>query len=254
MDFKYLDDHLPRRIDGWTSPALGLHMPVVTYGDRGRPLLLFPTAAADFLENERFFLVKSIEPHIFAGKCRVFSIDSINKWAWMDKNLHVSEQARRQALYMRYIEDELVPFIRWVCGSDDVRITTTGASFGGFHAANTLFRRPDLFEGTIAMSGFYDLGPDYLKGYSDDNCYYNNPAWYLKELGGRSLDLLRHASSINIVTGQGAYEAPDESRKLSGILHEKGIPHTLDIWGHDVNHDWPWWRKMLPFYIEKLGW
>ena len=22
-----------------------------------------------------------------------------------------------------------------------------------------------------------------------------------------------------------------------------------------VNHDWPWWRKMLPHYIEnRLGW
>ena len=35
----------------------------------------------------------------------------------------------------------------------------------------------------------------------------------------------------------------------------EGIPHDLDMWGHDVNHDWPWWRKMLPFFIgEKVRW
>ena len=51
-----------------------------------------------------------------------------------------------------------------------------------------------------------------------------------------------------------AYEAPDASRQLSELLHRKGIPHRLDVWGHDVNHDWPWWRKMLPYYIETLGW
>ncbi len=249
---EFVDPNLPKRIDGWRSASLGMEMPIVTYGHTGHPLLLFPTAAADFLENERFWLVKSIEPQIFAGKVRVFSIDSINKHAWMDESLPVQEQARRQALYARYVEEEVAPFIRWVVGNPDARIATSGASFGAFHAANTLFRRPDLFDATIAMSGFYDLAPDYFRGYTDDNCFYNNPAWYLPGLGGRELDLLRHASSINIITGQGAYEAPDASRRLSEVLARKEIPHTLDIWGHDVNHDWPWWRKMLPHYVDKI--
>ena len=251
MDF--VDPSLPKRVDGWRSANLGLEMPIVQYGHAGHPLLLFPTAAADFLENERFWLVKAVEPQIFAGKVRVFSIDSINKYAWMDKNVPVPEQARRQALYAKYVEDEVAPFIRWVVGDDQARIATSGASFGAFHAANTLFRRPDLFDATIAMSGFYDLAPDYFHGYSDDNCFYNNPAWYLPGLGGRELDLLRHSSSINILTGQGAYEAPDASRQISRILAEKQIPHTLDVWGHDVNHDWPWWRKMLPYFLDRLA-
>jgi len=254
MDMKYVDDALPRQIDGWTSPILGQHMSIVTYGWRGRPLLLFPTAAADFLENERFFLVKAVEPAIMAGRVRLFSIDSINKQSWMDETLPVREQARRQNLYAQYIEQEVVPYIRAACGDASVRIATTGASFGGFHAANTLFRRPDLFDTLIAMSGFYDLEPDYLRGYSDENCYFNNPAWYLRGIEGPYLDLLRNQCSLNIITGQGAYEAPEASRTLAGILSEKQIPHTLDVWGQDVNHDWPWWRKMLPYYIDKLGW
>ncbi len=254
MDFKYVDDNLYRRIDGWHSPILGQHMPIVTYGHAGHPLLLFPTAAADFLENERFFLIKSIEPFLMQGRVRVFSIDSINRQAWMDDKLPVPEQARRQQLYSSYVEQEVVPYIRAVSGSGTVRIGTTGASFGAFHAANTLFRRPDLFDTLIAMSGFYDLGPDYLRGYSDDNCFFNNPAWYLPGLSGHYLDLLRHTCNINIITGQGAYEAPEASRSLSSILAAREIPHNLDVWGHDVNHDWPWWRKMLPYYVERLGW
>ena len=245
----YLDERVPRRIDGWQSPALDLPMPIVTYGDRGRPLLLFPTAAADFLENERFFLVKAIEPAILAGQVRVFSIDSINKHAWMDREVPVAEQGRRQALYARYIEDEVVPYIRHACGDPGVRIATTGASFGAFHAANSLCRRPDLFDGLIAMSGFYDLAPDYLKGYSDNNCYFNNPAWYLRDLSGEPLHLLQTACRIVIVSGRGAYEAPAESEKLAALLREKAIPHVLDLWGPDVNHDWPWWRRMLPHHL-----
>lgn len=248
---QFVDPALPRRIDGWTSPRLGMHMPIVTYGHRGRPLLLFPTAAADFLENERFFLIKSVEPAIAAGRVRVFSIDSINRLAWMDRSLPVQEQARRQMLYARYVEEEVVPYIRHTCG--DARIATAGASFGAFHAANTLFRRPDLFDGLIAMSGFYDLEPDYLNGYSDDNAYFNNPTAYLPGLNGRELNLLQRTCRIVIVTGQGQWEAPGASRRFARLLEQRGIPHQLDMWGHDVNHDWPWWRKMLPHHLPTIG-
>jgi esterase/lipase superfamily enzyme len=248
----YLDRAVPRRIDGWASPALDLHMPIVSYGDRGHPLLLFPTAAADFLENERFYLVKSIEPAILAGQVRVFSIDSINQYAWMASQVPVAERGRRQALYARYVEDEVVPFIRHACGDGSARIATAGASFGAFHAVNSLCRRPDLFDGAIGMSGFYDLAPDYLQGYSDANCYFNNPAWYLKELSGEPLQLLKTACRLVIVSGQGAYESPSSSRAFADLLQARGIPHTFDLWGHDVNHDWPWWRRMLPHYLSRV--
>jgi esterase/lipase superfamily enzyme len=253
MPIQYVDPALPRVIDGWRSPRLGLSMPIVTYGHAGTPLLLFPTAAADFLENERFFLVKAIEDHITAGKVRLFSIDSINSHAWMDRHVPVREQARRQMLYSTYIEEEVVPYLRHVCGDRNARALTTGASFGAFHAANAFFRRPDLFGGTIAMSGFFDLSVSYLDGFSDDNVYFNNPAWYLAGTEGHALDLLRGASRIVLVTGQGPFEAPEASRRLSDILQLKGIPHWLDVWGHDVRHDWPWWRKMLPYHLDKMG-
>ena len=59
---QFIDPHLPRSIFGWHSPRLGRDMPIVSYGHAGHPLLIFPTAQADFLENERFFLIKAIEP------------------------------------------------------------------------------------------------------------------------------------------------------------------------------------------------
>jgi esterase/lipase superfamily enzyme len=245
---------LQKNVDGWVSPILGQPMPIVSYGHWGHPLLLFPTAAADFLENERFGLIEAVGGAIEAGRVRVFSINSINNQAWMDESLPVAEQARRQNLYSLYIEQEVVPYVRHVCQSPEIRIATTGASFGAFHAANTLFRRPDLFDGVIAMSGFYDLGPDYLRGYSDDNAYFNNPAWYLPNLAGDPLHLLQTACDIHILTGQGDYEAPDASRRLSSLLEHKTIPHFLDLWGHDIPHDWPSWRKMLPYAVERMGW
>lgn len=252
----YVDPHLPRHIFGWYSPRLGLEMPIVSYGDRGHPLLVYPTAQADFLENERFFLIKSIEPLIFAGKVRVFSIDSINRYAWMNRKVSVPEAARRQALYSAYVEEEVVPHIRRVMNNPHARIGVTGASFGGFHAANQFFRRPDLFDTLIAMSGFYDLEPDYTEGYMSDELYFNNPVSYLGNMSdGHTLHTLRNECEIHIVSGQGAYEAPHCSKKLSELLWSKGVSNNLDLWGHDVNHDWPWWRRMLPFYVgEKVHW
>lgn len=250
---QYVDPRLARHVHRWRSPALGLEMPIVHYGHAGPPLLLYPTAAADFLEHERFFLVKAIEPLLLAGRLQAFSIDSINGHAWMDRSVPVPEQARRQAAYSSYVEDEVVPFIRHAVHDQWARPLTTGASFGAFHAANQCLRRPDLFGGVIAMSGFYDLARRYLRGYVDDACYFNNPLWYLPGLSGHSLDLLRHGTKIVIATGQGAYEVPDASRALSAALAAKDIPHWLDLWGHDVNHDWPWWRRMLPYFLESLG-
>jgi esterase/lipase superfamily enzyme len=138
-----------------------------------------------------------------AGRIRLFSIDSINQHAWMDRSLPVREQARRQALYSAYVEEEVVPYIRNAVGNHSERIATTGASFGAFHAANAFFRRPDLFDTLIGMSGFYDLGPSYLRGYSDENCFFNNPAWFLAGLSDGPLHTLRHHSRIVIATGAG---------------------------------------------------
>ncbi|MGZ3454126.1 MAG: esterase family protein [Polyangiales bacterium] len=246
---QFIDPHLPREIFGWHSPRLGMDMPIVRYGRHGRPLLLYPTAAADFLENERFFLIKSVEHLIFAGKVQVFSIDSINKHAWMNPRLPVAEQARRQALYSGYVEEEVVPHVRRVLGNDGARLAVSGASFGAFHAANQFFRRPDQFDTLIAMSGFYDLGPDYLEGFSNDDVYFNNPMWFVD---GAELPKDRE---IFILTGQGKYEAPGASRRFSSLLHRRGIPHSLDEWGFDVDHDWPWWRRMLPHVLgERVRW
>ncbi|MCU0622300.1 MAG: alpha/beta hydrolase-fold protein [Gemmatimonadaceae bacterium] len=250
---QFIDPALPKSIDRWKSPSLGLDMPIVRYGTTGQAILLYPTAAADFLENERFFLVKAVEPLIMAGRIQLYSIDSINSYAWMDRDVPVKEQARRQALYSSYVEEEVVPFIRHTSGRGDMRPITTGASFGCFHAANQCFRRPDLFGGLIGMAGFYDLSRAYFKGYSDEHCYFNNPMWYVRNLDGGYLDLLRSRTKIVIATGQGAFEVPEASRKFARLLTEKGIPHWLDVWGTDVNHDWPWWRRMLPYFIEQLG-
>ncbi|OQY44141.1 MAG: esterase [Anaerolineaceae bacterium 4572_78] len=240
---------MQRIIDGWHSPSLNKHMDIVSYGHYGFPLLLFPTAAADFLEYERFNLIDSIYPFIDSGKVKVFSINSINQESWLNRDMHPMYRALRQAQYNQYIEDEVIPYI-WNSCQGRLGIITCGASLGAFHCANQLFRRPDIFDGMIAMSGGYDIKM-YSYGYYDDNVYFNNPVDYIPNIqDDYNLGLLRSKQHIHIVTGQGDYENPDASRRLADILSAKGIPHELDLWGYDVRHDWPTWRQMLPHYLD----
>lgn len=240
---------MKREIHQWYSPRLNKNMEVAVYGHFGFALLMLPTAAADYLEYERFHLISALEPAIEAGKVKIFSINSINSEAWLNNRMHPRHKAIRHQQFNSYVEEEVVPFIR-MHTSHDTPIITTGASLGALHAANLYFRRPDLLAGTIAMSGVYDL-TTYTKGYYDEDVYFNSPIHYLPNLQDDFyLPRLRSARHIHILTGSGDYEDPEGSRNLSSILSSRGIPHELDIWGWDMRHDWPTWRAMLPYYVE----
>lgn len=238
---------MKRVIRSWWSPALHKDMQIVVYGHYGPAVLLFPTAAADFLEYERFQLIDSIAPLIGGGKFKVYSINSINAESWLNRGMQARHKAIRHQQYNRYVTDEVVPFIRTDCGGD-VPITTSGASLGALHALNSLFRRPDLFAGTIAMSGVYDL-KTYSDGYYDEDVYFNSPTDYVANLDDHgTLEKLRR-KDILIASGSGAYESPQAARRFSEILRAKSIPHDLQIWGGDMTHDWPTWRRMLPHFL-----
>ena len=237
-----------REIHQWHSPSLNKQMEIAVYGHYGFALLMFPTAAADYLEYERFQLIDAIAPYIDAGKLKAFSINSINNESWLNPHVPPPYRAIRHQQYNRYVVEEVVPFIRSKT-SDETEIITTGASLGALHAANTFFRRPDIFSGTIAMSGSYDI-KSYSDGYYDDNCYFNSPVDYLANLSDEYLlGHLRSRHHIYILSGQGSYEAPERSVQLGRILEAKGIPHAIDLWGHDIAHDWPTWRMMLPHVL-----
>ena len=235
----------------WYSHRIGKEMPVKVYGHYGFPLLLFPTAAADFEEYERFYLIEMMRPQIEAGKVKVFTIDSVNGHTWMNNRLHPADRAHRHTFYDSYVTQEVVPFI-WNHQGGRQGIITSGASMGAYHAVNSLLRHPDMFSGTIAMSGAYDMSP-WTRGYVDDNVYNHSPLLYLPNLRDSwSLERLReHGKRIHILSGQGDYEAPGQSKALSRALWNLGVWHNLDLWGHDMRHDWPTWRRMMPLYLEQ---
>lgn len=242
-----------RYITDWYSERLYLQMPIVAYGHAGLPILMLPTAAADFLEYERFHLIGSIKPFIDRGQVRVYSVNSVNRQSLMNQHAPPHVKIEYIERYDSYLINEVLPFIRNDCGDHGALPLICGISLGGYLAANTFFKHPNHFAGTILFSGTYDIRR-YLDGHHSQTVYFNNPAEFLPNLNdNHHLPILRHGNrQIILFSGQGDYEAPERTRQLSDILSHKGIPHQLDLWGHDVNHDWPWWRKALPYYLGRL--
>lgn len=239
---------MERQITSWYSTAVNKEMPIACYGHYGFALLLIPTAAADYLEYERFQLLEALQPMIESGKFRVFSIESMNKESWMNHEMIPEHKAIRHNQFNEYVFNEVVPFIRNVT-SNETMIYTCGASFGALHAMNLFLKRPDIINGAVSMSGVYDL-TEYTRGFWDQQVYYNSPQHYMPELQDSwYLDKIRASHHIHIYTGSGAYEDPDASRRFGSVLYDKGIWYDLDIWGQDIAHDWPAWRSMLPYIL-----
>jgi esterase/lipase superfamily enzyme len=164
---------MKRELNSWYSPSLNKEMPIATYGDYGFALLMVPTAAADYLEYERFQLMDTLSHFIDSGKVKVFSIDSINNESWMNNNMDPWHKSVRHQQWNDYVFNEVVPFVRNNTSSE-TPIITCGASFGALHSMNLFLKRPDIINGVVAMSGVYDL-TEYTKGHYDDHVYFNSP-------------------------------------------------------------------------------
>ncbi|WP_199750548.1 esterase family protein [Gynurincola endophyticus] len=239
-----------RHLHSWYSQSLHTDMPIAVYGHYGHALLLVPTAAADYLEYERFQLIHSLWHLIEAGKIKVFSINSVNNESWMNAHVPGEWAIERHRQWNNYVYNEVIPFIK-AQTSATTPIYVSGASFGALHSANLFFQRPDLFSGVIAMSGVYHL-TEYTKGFYNEEVYYNSPNHYVSNLEDpQILQQIRSSNHIHLFSGSGDYEDPRATQNFSNVLHDKQIKHDCFIWGQEWKHDWDTWRKFLPILLEQ---
>ena len=233
----------------WFSPSLQREMSVGRWGRAGKPVLVFPTAGGDFLECERYMLIKTIAPMVEAGRIQVFSCGSVSGDTWLNADSHPRMRTLLQARFDDYISRELLPYLDAAAGGQ--KVIAAGASLGAYNALNAATKHPDRFGTAICMSGTYDF-KRWTDGHFDDDYYFNMPLHWLPNLGeSKQLDLLRQSRFV-LASGQGRAEAPWESTWIANIMKGKGIPHHLEIWGQDVHHDWPTWRTMLPMFLDRL--
>ncbi len=222
---------------------------VNVYGHYGMPLLAFPTSGGDEGELERMGMIRGLGDFLENGRVKIFAINSINEAGFYNQGAHPFHRSWVQKQFDEYVRFEVVPFIHHHCAG--AAISTMGASFGGYHAANTLFKHPDVVKRCFALSGVYDIS-SFMDGFRDDNFYFNNPMDYLGNLADPWYYDQYRSCDIHIATGHGPYERSGPSYALSGLLSMKGIPHHLDDWGEMGGHDWPYWVHQMRNYIGGL--
>jgi len=214
---------------------------------------VFPSMCGRFYDYENFGMIDAAAAYIDQGLFQFYTVDSLDNQTWGNFNLPPADRARRHEDYDRYITLEVAPFIRARC-ADKSPLLTTGCSMGGYHSANFFFRHPDIFDSLISLSGVFRMNL-FIGDYVDENVLRNTPLLYLPALKDKWYLEKYRQSKIIICAGQGAWEdrMKDDIAALREILKAKQIPAWIDLWGEDVHHDWPWWRRMLPYFLAKLA-
>lgn len=113
---------------------------------------------------------------------------------------------------------------------------------------------PDLFAGCICLSGVYSTYP-FFGSYSNEIIYQNSPNDFINGMHYDHPYVEKYRQKqIYICCGQGAWEHPmlEDTRRLEELLKYKNIPAHVEYWGFDVSHDWPWWEKQFPYYVNQL--
>jgi esterase/lipase superfamily enzyme len=228
----------------WWSPSLGREMEFLWFGKFGRPVLMFPTSAGRFFENENMGLAGALTDKVEAGEVQLVLVDSVNEESWYNKSVHPAVRAARHVQYDNYLRHELVPYIFNRAQRGDLAVY--GASFGAYHAANFAARYPEVVSRAICFSGVFDIY-SFVDGYWDDNCYFNCPTAYIPNFDAEWVGKLSRTGWV-IATGE--YDSlVQNNRDFSALLWSKGIAHHFEIWPGQFGHDWPWWKEHLRRFV-----
>ena len=226
---------------------------VLAYGQYGRPVVAFPSENGEPHDWEAQGMVDALAGLIDGGKVKLYCVPSFDRESWTRGDLQLEERALRHGHYEWWVLARLVPFVQ--ADSHTHEAIVTGTSFGAYHAANFCLKRADLFPVGICMSGVYDVTVQ-GGGARGDAVYFNNPVDYVTNLEGDHLEWLRAQASLLLVCGQGQWEdttgALESTKRFGSLLAEKGIRHEVDLWGHDVPHDWPSWRRQIAHHLPRF--
>lgn len=218
---------------------------MLIFGHTGYPVILFPTSMGRYYQNKDFRLIESAAHLIDGGKIQVYTPDGIDNESWYNKRIHPSDRVKTHMAYENVIFHEVLPLALGETGKS--KVCVGGCSFGAYHAANFAFRHPETTGYVISMGGAFNI-KQFIQGYYDDNCYFNNPPDYVSNV--EESEYLNAMRKVGIILGSGEEDmCLQENRRFSQVLERKGITHWLDV-RPGAEHDWPVWREMFPQYLS----
>lgn len=241
------------------SPCLQRDMEFKVYGTSGKPCIYFPCQNGKYVDFENFNMLEHWADYIEAGRVQIFSIDTIDLETWSATDRDPAERSYWHEQWYHYVVDELVPRIYEINtagngGNQADGIMTFGCSMGAMHSAIFYFRRPDIFNMNLSLSGCYS-SKDSFGDYMDARVYDNSPVDFLRNMPADHPYMEMYRNNKNIIcVGQGAWEDVllESTRELDTVCAQKGIPTWFDYWGLDCEHHWYWWYKQVAYFLPYL--
>src|ERR1043165_4307901 len=96
----------------WYSPSLQRDMELLAFGERGFPVVVFPTSGGRFHEYEDRGMVQALAPKIERGELQVICVDSVDQESWYNRSIAPAERLHRQNAFDAYFVNEVAPFVR----------------------------------------------------------------------------------------------------------------------------------------------
>lgn len=240
---------MERKYQKHFSTHLQRDMEYKTYGTSGQGVLVFPSQDQRFYEWEDNGMIDVLAPMIEEGIIHLICCDSIDKETWSLENGDHHKRIELHERWYEYITEELIPQT-----AKGQPLLVTGCSMGGYHAGNVFFRRPDLCDSLLSLSGLFHAD-FFFPEYNDELIRRNSPLDYLQDYTDPHILLDKYRNkTIILCCGQGAYEGVTQAstKRLGELLRSKDIPAWVDIWGTDVSHDFVWWRKQALYFFDIL--
>jgi len=94
----------------WYSPNLNHDVEMLVFGDRGYPVILFPTSQGRYFQNKDEGLIDSVRWFIDEGLVKIYCPDSLDWLTWYNKSIHPADRAKNYAWYDKMLYDELIPW------------------------------------------------------------------------------------------------------------------------------------------------
>lgn len=230
------------------SQAMARPVHLWRYGHGGRPVLALPTAGGYAHEWQQQGAIDGLSDLLEAGRICIYQPETNVAEVWTHADAPLGHRMARHAAYEAFLAYELIPRIWRETGRRDLIVM--GASVGAMYAVNLALKHPERVPRAVGLSGRYQART-FTDGVMTDEVYFSDPSSYVWNLQGEHLDRIRRHTHVTLVCGQGAFEGNclRETMHLTAGLQSRGVPIWADIWGHDVAHEWQWWRRQIRYQI-----
>lgn len=139
---------------------------------------------------------------------------SLRNWELSPVQMGGNPESGHAADFLKTIETEIIPFVEREYRADPAHRVLAGASLGGLFTLYSMYTKPDLFQGYIAVTPAVVLGNDWLLAYEEKFVQAGG------QLKGRLYTTMGENEGVGFLGGILRHNARVQSRKYPGLAYE----------------------------------